>query len=190
MNRITVIQFITLDGVIEDPDGSDRTQFGGWAFRYGREAVAGDKFRMGPRLDTGALLLGRATWQAFTHIWPGRSDDFSARMNAAPKWVVTRTLTDVSAWNNSRVLEGELTTAAARLRDERDVIVIGSTSVVRALMSSDLVDEYRLLVFPAVAGSGQRLFTSPAGAGDLRLVSAEQSGPAALLCYDKAAAAS
>jgi dihydrofolate reductase len=190
MNRIIVIQFISLDGVIEDPDGSDRTPFGGWAFRYGREAVAGDKFEMGSRLDTGALLFGRATWQMFTHVWPGRSDDFSVRMNAAPKWVVSRTLTDVSAWNNSRVLDGELTAAAQRLRDERDVIVIGSTSVVHTLMSRDLVDEYRLLVFPTVIGSGQRLFTSPTGAGDLRLVSAGQNGPAALLRYEKAAAAS
>jgi dihydrofolate reductase len=189
MNRIIVIQFITLDGVIEDPDGSGGTPFGGWAFRYGPEAVAGDKFRMGARLDTGALLLGRATWQQLSHIWPGRSDDFSERMNAAPKWVVSKTLTDVSAWNNSRVLGGELTSATARLRDERDVIVIGSTSVVRTLMEQDLVDEYRLLVFPAVLGSGQRLFTSPAGAGDLRLAAAEPSGAAALLCYEKAAAA-
>lgn len=190
MNRIIVIEFITLDGVIEDPDGSGGTPFGGWAFRYGPGAVAGDKFRMGTRLDTGALLLGRATWQLFSHIWPGRSDDFSARMNAAPKWVVSRTLTDVSAWNNSRVLDGELTSAAQRLRGERDVIVIGSTSVVRTLMGHDLVDEYRLLVFPAVAGSGQHLFTSPAGASDLRLASAEQSDATALLCYEKAAAAS
>jgi dihydrofolate reductase len=188
MNRIVVVEFTTLDGVIDDPDGSDGTAFGGWAFRYGPEAVAGDKFRLGSRLDTGALLLGRETWQKFTKIWPGRSDDFSGKMNAASKWVVSRTLTDASAWENSRVLEGELISGVQRLRDERDVIVIGSTTVVHSLMEHDLVDEYRLLIFPAVLGTGRRLFTSPAGASDLRQVSAGQSGAAALLCYEKAAA--
>ncbi len=186
MNRITVIQFITLDGVVEDPDGSAGTPGGGWAFRYGPEAVAGDKFKLGVRLDTGALLLGRGTWQLFAKIWPGRSDEFSAKMNTAPKWVVSRTLTDVSAWHNSRVMGGELATETQRLRRERDVIVIGSTSVVHTLMEHDLVDEYRLLIFPTVLGQGRRLFTSPGGAADLRLVSAEPSGAAALLCYEHA----
>lgn len=185
MNRIIVIEFITLDGVVEDPDGRGGMPGGGWAFRYGPEAVAGDKFRLGARLDTGALLLGRETWQQFTRIWPARTDEFSVRMNTAPKRVVSRTLTDVSAWNNSAVLKGELTDEVPRLRDEQDVIVIGSTSVVHTLMEHDLVDEYRLLVFPAVLGAGRRLFTSPA-AGDLRLTSVDQSGAAALLCYERA----
>lgn len=185
MNRIIVIQFITLDGVIEDPDGSAGTPGGGWAFRYGPEAVAGDKFRLGSRLDTGALLLGRATWQLFAKIWPGRSDDFSRKMNAAPKWVASATLSDVSAWNNSRMIDGDLISEVERLRGERDVIVIGSVGVVRTLMEHNLVDEYRLLVFPAVVGSGRRLFTSPAGASDLRLLCAEQSGAVALLCYEQ-----
>jgi len=187
MNRIIVIQFITLDGVIEDPDGSAGSPGGGWAFRYGPEAVAGDKFKLGSRLDTGALLFGRETWQLFAKIWPGRSDKFSTQLNTAPKWVASRTLADVSAWNNSRLIEGELTAEAQRLRGEQDVIVIGSTSVVRALTERDLVDEYRLLVFPAVLGQGVRLFTGPTPASDLRLLSAEQSGAAALLRYEKAA---
>jgi dihydrofolate reductase len=186
MNRVIVIQFITLDGVIQDPDGSYGTPGGGWAFRYGPEAVAGDKFRLGSRLDTGALLLGADSWRLFAKIWPGRRDEFSSKMNAAPKWVASRTLTDVSAWANSTVIQGELTSEVQRLRGERDVIVIGSTSVVRTLMEHDLVDEYRLLVFPAVLGAGRRLFTSPADAANLRLVSAEPSGPAALLCYEQA----
>jgi len=190
MNRVIVIEFITLDGVVEDPDGSDGKAFGGWAFRYGPEAVAGDKFRMGARLDTGTLLLGRGTWQKFTKIWPRRTDDFSKRMNAARKLVVSRTLTDVTAWNNSRVLDGELISQVQRLRSDGDVIVIGSASIAHTLMEHDLVDEIRLLVFPAVLGSGSRLFTSPAGTTGLRLASAEQSGAAALLCYEKAAVTS
>ncbi len=187
MNSIIVIQFITLDGVVEDPDGSGGTPAGGWAFRYGPEAVAGDKFRLGARLDTGALLLGRTTWELFAKIWPGRSDEFSARMNTAAKLVASRTLTDVSAWNNSALIGDDLTGEVQRARRERDVIVIGSTGVAHTLMEHELVDEYRLLVFPTVLGTGRRLFTSPAGATDLRLASVAQSGPAALLCYEKIA---
>jgi dihydrofolate reductase len=188
MNRVTVIEFVTLNGVVEDPDGSAGTPGGGWAFRHGPEAVAGDKFKLGSRLDTGTLLLGRGTWQLFSKLWPSRSDEFSTRMNTAQKWVASRTLTDVSAWNNSTVIGGELTGEVRRLRSERDVIVIGSTSVVHTLMDHDLVDEYRLLVFPTVLGAGRRLFTNPAGARDLRLVSVEQTGAAALLCYEKMSA--
>jgi dihydrofolate reductase len=185
MNRVIVIQFITLDGVVEDPDGSAATPHGGWAFRYGPGAVAGDKFKLGARLDNGALLLGRSTWQLFSRLWPNRSDEFSTKMNTAPKCVVSRTLTDVGAWRNSAVLGGELAGEVRRLRRERDVIVVGSTSVVHALMEQDLVDEYRLLVFPTVLGAGRRLFTGPAGATDLRLASVEQSGVAALLRYER-----
>ena len=107
-------------------------------------------------------------------------------MNTAPKWVASRTLDDVSAWNNSRLIEGELTAEVQRLRGEQDVIVIGSISVVHALMERDLVDEYRLLVFPAVLGRGGRLFSGHTPVGDLRLISAEPSGAAALLRYEKA----
>jgi dihydrofolate reductase len=189
MNRVIVIQFTTLDGVVEDPDGSAGTPYGGWAFRHGPDAVAGDKFRLGPRLDSGVLLLGRGTWQLFSKLWPHRTDDFSTRMNAAPKKVASRTLTDLGAWQNSALITGELVEEVAHLRDERDVIVIGSTSVVHTLMEHGLVDEYRLLVFPTVLGEGRRLFSGPAGAGDLRLVSVEQSGAAALLRYEDPASA-
>ena len=185
MNRVIVIQFITLDGVVEDPDGSAATPGGGWAFRYGPEGVAGDKFKLGAQLDTGALLLGRGTWQLFAKRWPSRSGEFATRMNTARKWVVSRTLTDVAAWSGSALVTGELGDAVALLRRERDVIVIGSTSVVHTLMEQDLVDEYRLLVFPTVLGAGRRLFTSAAGTDGLRLVSAEQSGAAALLRYER-----
>ena len=186
MNRIIVIQFITLDGVIEDPDGSAGSPDGGWAFRFGPEAVAGDKFKLGARLDTGALLFGRATWQLFAKLYPPRSDHFSTQMNTAAKRVASRTLTDVSAWHNSRLLKGELTDEVQRLRGERDVIVIGSTSVVHTLIEHDLVDEYRLLIFPTVLGRGGRLFTGRPQAGDLRLLSAEQIGAGALLRYETA----
>ena len=79
MSRVIVIEFMSLDGVMDDPDGSDGSPQGGWAFRYGPEAVAGDKFGLGEVLDTGTMLLGRRTWQLFAKIWPGRDDEFSAR---------------------------------------------------------------------------------------------------------------
>jgi hypothetical protein len=91
---VIVIEFITLDGIVSDPDGSGGTLAGGWAFQHGPEAVAGDKFRLGSTLDNGVLLLGRKTWQLFSRIWPGRDDPFSARMNAVPKLLASRTLTD------------------------------------------------------------------------------------------------
>ncbi|MDR2986638.1 MAG: dihydrofolate reductase family protein [Nocardiopsaceae bacterium] len=186
MNRVIVIEFITLDGVIEDPDGSDGTPAGGWAFRFGPEAVAGDKFQLGPILDTCAILVGRRSWQLFAKIWPGRSDDFSSKLNAAPKLVASRTLTDVSAWNNSSLVQGELTDQVRRLRTEQDVVVIGSLGVAHELMQADMVDEYRLLVFPIVLGSGRPLFSKPL-TSDLQLTSAAQSGAAALLKYERAA---
>ena len=90
MGHITVVQFITLDGVIEDPDGRDGTSFGGWAFRFGPETVAGDKFRLGEALDTSSLLLGRRTWEAFARLWPTRDDPFADVMNRIPKLVASR----------------------------------------------------------------------------------------------------
>ncbi|WP_329416558.1 dihydrofolate reductase family protein [Streptomyces sp. NBC_00704] len=183
---VIVIEFITLDGIVSDPDGSGGTPSGGWAFRHGPGTVAGDKFRLGDTLDDGVMLLGRTTWQLFSKLWPGRDDPFAARMNAVPKLVVSRTLTDTSAWANSRVLDADLVDAVKR--KERDVIVAGSLSVVRTLMSEGLVDEYRLLTFPTVAGTGRRLFPDDGPQADLACVSAEQAGAAVLTVYRRATA--
>ena len=108
--------------VVEDPDGSWGASFGGWASRFGPQAFAGDKFRLGPVLDTGALLFGRSTWQLFAQRWPARTDDFAATMNRAPKYVASRTLASVEDWSNSVLLEGELIAGVERLRSERDVV--------------------------------------------------------------------
>src|SRR6516165_11041239 len=123
---VIVIEFITLDGIVSDPDGSDGTATGGWAFRHGRETVTQNPFRLGNELDDGVLLLGRKTWQLFSRIWPGRDDPFSARMNAVAKLVATRTLTGVSAWANSQVVDGDVVDAVKR--QQRDVIIMGSLS--------------------------------------------------------------
>ena len=178
---VIVIQFVTLDGIVSDPDGSGGTPAGGWAFRHGPETVAGDKFRLGNTLDDGIMLLGRTTWQLFSRIWPERDDPFSARMNAVPKLVATRTLTDTSAWANSRVIDGDITDAVKR--EPRDVIITGSLSVVHALMAADLIDEYRLLTFPTILGTGERLFPVDRPPAYLECLSAERAGAAVLTRY-------
>jgi dihydrofolate reductase len=180
---VIVIEFITLDGIVSDPDGSGDTSAGGWAFRHGPETVAGDKFRLGRTLDDGILLLGRATWQLFARIWPGRDDPFAARMNAVPKLVATRTLTDTSAWANSRVIQGDIVDTVKG--EQRDVIITGSLSVVHALMAEDLVDEYRLLTFPTIVGAGERLFPAGRPPAYLECLSAEQAGAAVLARYGR-----
>ncbi|MET9631753.1 dihydrofolate reductase family protein [Lentzea sp. NPDC006480] len=181
MSDLIVIEFVTLDGVVEDPDGSGGTAGGGWAFRHGPEAVAGDKFGLGPLLDTGVMLLGRTTWELFAKLWPGRTDGFSTKMNDLPKLVASRSLTEVDGWRNSALVEGDLVSQVREVKARQDVVVTGSISVVRELAEAGLVDEYRLMVFPTVIGAGQRLFSDRMS--DLHLISLERRGSAALLRY-------
>jgi dihydrofolate reductase len=180
---VIVIEFITMDGIVGDPDGSGGTPAGGWAFRHGPETVDGDKFQLGSTLDDGVMLLGRKTWQLFSRLWPGRDDPFSARMNAVPKLVASRTLTDTSAWANSKLVDGDPVDAVERER--RDVIVTGSLSLVHALMARDLIDEYRLLTFPTILGTGERLFPDGGSPAYLETLSAEPAGAAVLTRYGR-----
>lgn len=182
---VIVIEFITLDGIVADPDGSAGTPGGGWAFRHGPETVAGDKFRLGSTLDDGVLLLGRRTWELFSRLWPGRDDPFSARMNAVPKLVATRTLTGTSALANSAVIDGDVTDIVQRER--RDVIISGSLSVVRTLMARDLIDEYRLLIFPTIVRTGDPLFPPGGPPAYLECLSAERSGATVFTRYRRPA---
>jgi dihydrofolate reductase len=181
---IIAIHFSTLDGIVSDPDGTDGTATGGWAFRHGREVVAGDKFQLGATMDEGVLLLGRATWQHFARLWPNRDDPFAIRMNAVPKLVATTTLTDLTAWGNSSRLAGDL--VAAVRAERRDVIVVGSLSITHALMSAQLVDEWRLLTFPTIVGTGRRLFPEGTTPMHLACQQAEQTGPAVLTRWTRA----
>ena len=176
MPRVIVAQFVSLDGVTEDPDGSAGTPFGGWAWRYGPGPVAGDKFRMGPILDTGVMLVGRATWELLGGIFPSRDDGFSRRLNAMDKLVVSRTAGDLGRWTNSARLAGELTDAVAERARHQDVYVVGSGSVVDQLVAAELVDEFRLLVFPIVLGAGRRLFDGVDKPLPLRLVDGDDVG--------------
>jgi dihydrofolate reductase len=181
---VIVTEFITLDGVVSDPVGRDGTTGGGWAFRHGPEAIAGDPFRVGGVVENGVLLLGRKTWQLFSGIWPGRDDPFSQRMNAAAKLVASRTLTDASVWPNSETVADAID---AVKREQRDVVVMGSLGIAHRLITQDLVDEYRLMTFPTIVGTGERLFPAGGPPAHLECVSAEQSGPAVVARYKRAA---
>ncbi|MGW4928245.1 dihydrofolate reductase family protein [Agromyces sp. NPDC004153] len=177
MGKVIVIEFITLDGVVEDPDGRGGAGFGGWAFRFGLEAIAGDLFGIVPALHPGVLLFGRRTWEHLSRLWPERTDPFSTAMNRARKVVVSAGSPDLDPWDGSERLDGDLVEGVARLATEGDVVVIGSLSVVRELQAAGLVDEYRLFTFPTVVGdpAAMRLFASPV---ELELVSIESRGPA------------
>jgi dihydrofolate reductase len=162
MGRIVVSEFVSLDGVMEDPGGSEGTRNAGWTFRFARGSE-GDRFKLDEVFDAEALLLGRVTYEGFAQAWPTMDDPvgFAAKMNAMPKYVVSNTLSEADAtWHNSTVLRGD---AAGEVRELKgkvagDLLVAGSASLVQALVEHRLVDEYRLMVFPIVLGSGKRLF--------------------------------
>ena len=176
MHRVIVAQFVSLDGVTDDPDGSGGSPSGGWAFRYGPGPVSGDKFALGAVLEHGVKLLGRSTWELFAGLFPTRDDEFSRRLNAMEKLVATRSRHDLSAWGRSTRLEGDLLEEVRRRRERQDVLVTGSASVVDQLVAHDLVDEFRLLVFPVVLGKGHRVFDAAAAPLELALVSTEDAG--------------
>jgi dihydrofolate reductase len=179
MDDVIVIQFSTLDGVVSDPDGRWGTSYGGWAFRYGQGPVSDDKFRLGARMEQGVQLYGRRTWEHFARLWPGRDGDYARLMNAVPKRVATRTGIDATAWSNSAAIDGDPVAWVTDERARRDIVVIGSLSLVHALAAADLVDEYRLITFPTVAGQGDRLFAAAMPA-DFRFTVAEPADAAAL----------
>ncbi len=165
MAKIVVSQFITVDGVIEDPGGSENHERGGWAFQFDRGDV-GNQFKLDEVMASDALLLGRTTYEGFAEAWPSRDGDFADKFNGMRKYVVSSTLEDPE-WNNSVVIEPEdlaRTVAELREADGGDVLVNGSARLVRELLERDLVDELRLMVFPLVLGRRQAPVREP-GAG-------------------------
>jgi dihydrofolate reductase len=170
MGRIVVTEFISLDGVVEDPGGSEDFKHGGWSFEISR-GDEGDKFKLDETMASDALLLGRVTYEGFADAWPPREGEFADKFNNMPKYVVSSTLKDPE-WTNSTVLDADLPEAVARVKDEHDgdIVVHGSAQLAQALLENDLVDELRLMVFPVVLGSGKRLWGETSDKKGLQLV--------------------
>lgn len=167
MGKIVVTEFISLDGVIEDPGGSESFEHGGWTFEIDR-GQEGDQFKLGELFEAEAQLFGRTTYEGFAEAWPGREDDpamgeFAKRINTMPKYVYSRTLEGPS-WQNTTVLAGDFAADIRRVKDEVDgvILVAGSATLAQGLLEHDLLDELRLMLFPVVLGSGKRLFTASA----------------------------
>ena len=184
MGRIVVTEFVSLDGVIEDPGGAEDFKYGGWSFEISR-GDEGDRFKLDEALNADALLLGRRTYEGFAEAWPSREGEFADKFNSMPKYVVSSTL-DEPEWENSTVLRGDLAeeVAQAKARHDGDVVVHGSAQLAQALIEHDLVDELRLMVFPVVLGTGKRLFGDPGEKKTLRLVDSKVVGDGvAILTY-------
>ena len=169
MRELIVTEFITLDGVIEAPGGEPGHPHTGWVGDlFGPEQ---EQYKLDEVLEAEALLLGRVTYEGFAEAWPPRTGRFADKMNAMPKHVASTTLSELG-WNNSTLLERDVPTAVAALKqgDGGPILVAGSRTLAHTLIEHDLVDELRLMVFPVVLGSGKRLFPSSPDKRTLRLV--------------------
>ena len=187
MGRIVVTEFMSLDGVVEDPGGSEDFKYGGWSFEFDR-GEEGGAFKFEETRNSSALLLGRTTYEGFAAAWPSMEGEFADKFNGMPKYVVSSTLEDPS-WNNTTVLDGELAVEVAKLRDATDgeIYVHGSAQLVQGLLAADLIDELRLMVFPVLLGSGKRLFGASEQKQALKLASCKTVGDGiAVLIYEGA----
>jgi dihydrofolate reductase len=176
MGRIVVTEFVSLDGVMEDPGGAEDFKHGGWSFEIPR-GEEGDKFKLDETMDSEALLLGRVTYEGFADAWPSRGGEFADKFNNMPKYVVSSTLGDPE-WTNSTVLDGDLEEAVSQVKEKHDgdVVVHGSAQLVQELLDRDLVDELRLMVFPVVLGGGKRLFGETSDKKRLQLADSKTVG--------------
>jgi dihydrofolate reductase len=184
MGRIVISEFMSLDGVIEDPGGAEDFKHGGWSFAYSR-GEEGDKFKVDETMGSAGLLLGRKTYEGFADAWPTREGEFADRFNSMPKYVVSTTLKDPE-WTNTTVLSGDLEAEVGKLREQEggDIVVHGSGTLARALIEKDLFDELRLMVFPVVLGAGDRLFGETGDKKPLKLTSTQTVGDGvAILIY-------
>ncbi len=191
MGKVVVTEFISIDGVIEDPGGSEDFEHGGWTFEIDR-GTEGDKFKLDEVFEAEAQLFGRITYEGFAAAWPGREGDpvmgeFAKQINTMPKYVYSKTLQDPD-WQNTTVLSGDFAADIERVKDEVDgvILVAGSATLAQALLDNDLVDELRLMVFPVVLGSGKRLFGA-SGKKPLTLIDAVTVGAGVqILTYERA----
>jgi dihydrofolate reductase len=179
MGKVVATEFVTLDGVMQDPGGSGEMERGGWSFKFDR-GEEGDKFKLKELMDSDAQLLGRVTYQGFAEAWPTMKDDagFAEKMNGMPKHVVSTTLNHAD-WENSEIIGENVADEVAKLKDkyDGDILIAGSATLVQSLMEDGLIDEYRLMVFPIVLGEGKRLFAEGADVSTLELTETKRLGP-------------
>ena len=179
MRKVIVSEFVTLDGVMEAPDK--------WQFPFWNDETG--KFKVDELFASDALLLGRVTYQEFAAAWPSMTDEegFADRMNSLPKFVVSTTLKEPLGWN-ATLIKGNIAQEISKLKQlpGQDILISGGAGLVHSLLQQDLIDEYRLLVYPVVLGSGKRLFTD-GGNATLKLVEARTIGAdVVLLTYQPA----
>jgi dihydrofolate reductase len=171
MGKLVVTEFVSVDGVFEDPGGAEDFEHGGWTFEYDR-GDDGNQFKLDELMEAEVQLLGRKTYEGFAAAWPSREGPFAEKLNSDPKYVVSTTLEDPE-WQNTTVISGDVAGEISKLKGETGgvILVAGSGTLVRTLLEAGLVDELRLMVFPTILGSGKRLF--PDGIDRLKLKLAE-----------------
>ena len=171
MGKIIATEFITLDGIIEDPGGAEKTEHGGWSWQFWNEEA--QKYKFDELFATDALVLGRVTYEGFAAAWPGMTDEdgFAERMNSLPKYVASETL-DQLEWNNSILMKDNIVGKMTRLKREveQDIVIHGSSKLINSLFPYQLIDEIRLMVFPIILGSGKRLFKDRTELKSLKLL--------------------
>jgi dihydrofolate reductase len=177
MGTIVVTEFVSLDGVFEDPGGAEDYEYGGWTFEYDR-GDEGNAFKLDELMDAKVQLLGRVTYEGFAEAWPSREGPFAEKLNNDPKIVVSTTLTD-PRWQNTTVIDSDVVERLKKLRDDTDgsILVSGSGLLVETLLGADLVDEMRLMVFPTILGRGRRLFPDGIDRLKFELVESRTVGP-------------
>jgi dihydrofolate reductase len=183
MMRVVVSEFVTLDGVMEDPGGVEGMPGGGWAFRFAR-GPEGDKFKLDELTAADALLLGRKTYEGFAKAWPSITDEqgFADKMNSMRKYVVSSSLT-AADWQNSSVLRGDVVEEITKLKQQPggDLLVAGSAQLVHTLATHHLVDEYRLMLYPLLLGHGKRVFPDTIEPTALSFIETQTSAQVVLL---------
>ena len=189
--KVVVSEFVSLDGVMEDPGGAEGYKHGGWSFKFKR-GPAGDKFKVDGLGAADALLLGRVTYQGFANAWPSIKDPdgFADRMNGIRKYVVSDSLKDSEAtWNNTTIVRGDMAVEVAKLkaRSGGDLLVFGSSRLAQGLAEHGLVDDYRLMVYPVILGDGKRLFSDAGKMASLKLVDAKPAGDGIVMLTYQAA---
>ncbi len=177
MGKLVVTEFVSIDGIFQDPGGAEGYEYGGWTFEYNR-GEEGDRFKLDELTDASAHLFGRVTYEGFAAAWPSREGPFADKLNNDPKYVVSTTLQNPS-WEHTTVIAENVPEAIANLKATiaGNVLVAGSGTLVATLFEYDLVDELRLMVFPTILGRGRRLFPEGIDRRNLRLVEAGTVGP-------------